>query len=254
MTTQRFYTAEGIILKQQHIGEADQILTLYTPTLGKLRVVARGARRIRSKVGGHVEPLTRILVSLNQGRTLDVVGQVQTLESHRHLRIDLELTITAIYFVDLIESFTTDANPNSALYFLLNHALGWLGKQGTIEVLTIFFKFHLLQLSGYLPELQKCVECGIELKQGHHRYYPSGGGVICSTCHPKHGSILPISVGCLKVLRFINTRNYEDVAQIKLSLILREELQRLLDASIHYILERDIKTTTFLQHVQNLSR
>jgi len=252
--TQRFYTAEGIILKQQHLGEADQLLTLYTPTLGKLRIVARGARRIRSKVGGHVEPLTRVLVSLNQGRTLDVVGQVQTLESHRHLRIDLELITTAIHFADLIDNFTSDANPNSSLYFLLNHALGWLGKQGTIEILTIFFKFHLLRLSGYLPELQKCVECSLELKEGHHRYYPSGGGVICTMCHPEHGGILPISVGCLKVLRFINTRNYEDIAQIKLSLPLGKELQRLLDASIHYILEREIKTTSFLQHVQNMAR
>ena len=73
-------------------------------------------------------------------------------------------------------------------------------------------------------------------------------------CHPEHGGILPISVGCLKVLRFINTRNYEDIAQIKLSLPLGKELQRLLDASIHYILEREIKTTSFLQHVQNMAR
>jgi DNA repair protein RecO (recombination protein O) len=215
--------------------------------------VARGARRIRSKLGGHVEPLTRVLLSLNQGRTLDVVGQGQTLESHRHLRDDLELMAAAIYLAEIVEAFTSDANPNPALYGLLERALGWLGTLGNSEVLVRFFEFHVLNLSGYLPELERCVECQRELKQGGHRYYPAGGGALCLECHPTQGAILPLSVDALKVLRFLRSHDYEEAARLNLSSELTEELQRLLGASIHHILERDVRAAAFLGQVQGLS-
>ena len=250
MTRPRFYNTEAIVLKQMPLGEADRLLTLYTPEYGKLRAVTRGARRVRSKLGGHVELLTRCLLSLNQGSTFYVVGQAQTLESHRHLRENLELVSTGLYLAELVDLFTVEENPNPALYRLLQQALAWLGTQGERELLARFFELHILHLSGYLPELHRCVECQRPLQEGEHRFYPAGGGTLCLVCRPTQGAIMPLPASALKVLRFLRVEEYERVARLRLGPRLEEELEQLLGSYIRHILERDVHAAAFLDHLR----
>ncbi|MDI6814588.1 MAG: DNA repair protein RecO, partial [Dehalococcoidales bacterium] len=91
MSKPRNYQTEAIIIKKIKLGEADRILTLYTPHLGKIRAVARGVRRPRSKLAGHLELLTHSLVSLARGRNLDTITGSQTINSFLPLKSDLQL-------------------------------------------------------------------------------------------------------------------------------------------------------------------
>src|SRR4030043_1551122 len=106
MSKPRNYQTEAIITKKTKLGEADRILTLYTPHLGKIQVVAKGVRRPRSKMAGHLELLTHSLVSLARGRNLDTVTGSQTINSFLPLKSDLWLTSCALYTAQLINQFS----------------------------------------------------------------------------------------------------------------------------------------------------
>lgn len=89
MVQVKLYKTEAIVLKHIPFGEADRLVTLYTPQLGKVRAVAKGARRARSKLAGHLEPLTRVNTLIRRGKTLDTISQSETVTSNLLLRGDL---------------------------------------------------------------------------------------------------------------------------------------------------------------------
>ena len=126
MTTSRFYNTEAVVLRKSELGEADSILTLYTPKRGKLRAVARGVRRPKSKLGGHVELLTYSQMSLSKSRNLDIITQSQTIESFLPLRDDLLRTSQALYVAEIIGQSTAEEEANYPLFKLLVDTLHWL--------------------------------------------------------------------------------------------------------------------------------
>src|SRR5437764_7761795 len=86
---ERVYRTEAIVIRRNEVGEADRILTVYTPHLGKLRIIARGVRKPTSHLAGHVEPFARTTMQLARGQSLDILTQIETVAAFRHLREDL---------------------------------------------------------------------------------------------------------------------------------------------------------------------
>ncbi len=119
MPKPRNYQTEAIIIKKTKLGEADRILTLYTPALGKIQAVAKGVRRPRSKLSGHLELLTHSLVSLARGRNLDTITGSQTISSFLPLKSDLGLASYALYAIELVNQFTAYHIENLHLFRLL---------------------------------------------------------------------------------------------------------------------------------------
>src|SRR5512136_3128624 len=102
MPKPRTYQTEAVIIKKTKLGEADRVLTLCTPDLGKIQAVAKGVRRPRSKLAGHLELLTHSLVSLARGRNLDTIIGSQTINSFLPLKTDLSLASRALYVTELV--------------------------------------------------------------------------------------------------------------------------------------------------------
>ena len=119
MSQPRNYQTEAIIIKKTKLGEADRILTLYTPHLGKIQAVARGVRRPKSKMAGHLELLTHSLVSLARGRNLDTITGSQTINSFLPVKSDLWLTSCALYATELVNQFTAEHIEDHPLFQLL---------------------------------------------------------------------------------------------------------------------------------------
>src|SRR6185295_19423767 len=115
----RVYTTPAIVLRQRKLGDADKILTLYTANFGKVDAVAKGVRKSRSKLGGHVEPLTQATFLLAQGKTLDIVTQVEMIESFQVLRDDLDRLSRALYACELLDKFTEPHEEHFEMYRLL---------------------------------------------------------------------------------------------------------------------------------------
>jgi DNA repair protein RecO (recombination protein O) len=139
MSRPRNYQTEAIIIKKTKLGEADRILTLYTPQLGKIQAVAKGVRRPRSKMSGHLELLTHSLVSLARGKNIDTVTGTQTINSFLPLKSDLRLTSYALYVTELVNQFGAESLENQPLFELLRQTLHRLCLGGDSELVLRYF-------------------------------------------------------------------------------------------------------------------
>lgn len=152
----RTYKTEAIVLKRSNLGEADKLLTVLTPTMGKLRCVAKGVRRLHSRKAPSLELFSRVYIFLARGKALDIVTEANLISSFPHLRSDLERVSYAYQFVELVSAITRENQENEALYVLLAKALAWLDRtsQVTDEGLRRF-QLRLLEYSGFgLPPNQ----------------------------------------------------------------------------------------------------
>jgi len=234
------------------IGEADRLITVYTPYIGKLKTVARGVRKSTSKISGHLEPLTYLTIMVAKGRTLDIISQVETLDSFPALRKDLKLISQAIYMADLIDNFASENESNPDMFQIFLEMLGYL-QIGEGEILLRFFEMKLLENQGYLPELYNCVSCKNPLAPETNLFNHSYGGIMCRSCFKDGASEKhPISVNSIKVLRHIHNNSYQNTRGIKLSKQLSDELSKLLSFYIRHVLERKLKSTEFMNKVARM--
>jgi len=254
MPAPRSYRCEGLTLKKSTLGEADLLVTLFTLEQGKVRAVAKGARRSTSKLVGHLEPLTQSRFSMSYGKSLDYINQVQIIESFAEIKGDLGAVTKALYVAELVDGFGAEANSNPALYTLAVDTLHAIQQNPESEWPLRFFEIHLLAVSGLMPELYRCVECSQTLAPGEHRFSPSVGGTLCSVCQPDNAYVRPLSLRALKVLRLIHRGPLSDVLSLKTDESLTEELKSLTGGNVSYWLEREIRSKSFLDQIQRESR
>lgn len=246
MPRTRTYRTEALVIKTHPLGEADLLLTLYTPSLGKVRAVAKGARKLTSKMIGHLEPLTRVELALAQGRNLDTVTQAQVLDSFAQVKASLEATSRGLYLAELVEGFGVEGVGSPVLYNLLLDCLSALDSPAHPSLVLLYFQLHLLKHSGFMPEFYQCVECHSEIRPGQHRFSPTTGGVLCKDCSLSGKVTMPLSLGALKVLRFLDRSSLEDAMRLRLSQSLEREVWDLLQSTVRYWLERDVRSATFM--------
>ena len=255
MTTQpRIHKTEAIVLRHLPLGEADYLVTLYTPNQGRLRAIARGARKIKSRLGGHLEPLMRSSLLMTRGQSMDSVQQAEVLEGFRAIREDLDRLSQAIYMAELVDASTPEGQANYPVYRLLLEALRSLADSAGSALLP-HFQLRLLGHSGFMPELHRCVECEAALEPDRHRFAPGQGGCICDGCHPQGVSVLPLSLNTLKALRFLQRcERIEDAVRLRLDDETFTEMRRLMEALLQYVLDREPRGTRFLGQVSQGSK
>ena len=247
----RTYRCEGVVLKSVPLGEAGLLVTLYTTTLGTLRAAARGVRKTTSKMVGHLEPLNRVELALATGRGgLDIVTQAQVLETFASLKADLEGSSRGLYLAELVDGFGTERSAGPELHTLLVDTLRFLSDSSDRELTSRHFELHLLRVSGFMPELYRCVECKGELVQGGHRFSPDVGGTLCITCTPPKIRIMGLSVQALKVLRFLHRASLPDLPSLRVQGGLQDEVRGLLSAALVFWLDREVRSRSFVEHLR----
>ena len=159
----RIYRTEAVVLRQRRLGDAGKICVLFTPNLGRIEAVAKGVRRPRSKLAGHLEPLTRVSLLLAKGRSLDTITQAQALDSFAPLREEIERLSRALYVAELVDRMTDAAPDVGGLYRLLVDTIERLGATEALDLAVRWFEMRLLMEQGYQPNLERCVRCNAEL-------------------------------------------------------------------------------------------
>ncbi len=187
------YRDEGVVLRVQKLGEADRIITLLTRRTGRVRAVAKGVRRTRSKFGASVEPGSHVDLQLYAGRSLDIVNQAETITPYGALLVgDYARWTTASAVLETAERLTAEERePAMRLFLLVVGALRALAgpelKRDPSLVLDAFM-LRAMTVAGYAPALWDCARCG---EPGPHRAFSvPAGGVVCATCRPA-GSASP---------------------------------------------------------------
>jgi DNA repair protein RecO (recombination protein O) len=246
MSDPREYQTEAIVIKKTKLGEADSILTFFTPHLGKIQGFAKSLRKPGSKMAGHLETFNHSTVSLARGRNIDTITGAQTIDAFLPLRNDLWLTSCGLYVVELIHQFTAEHQENEALFQLTLEILDRLCRNENKELILRFFEVHLLEYAGYRPQLKECVICHRTLEQNINYFSPAAGGLLCPACNLNQPFSYPLSVNAQKFLKLLQDEDYESIAHVRLDNTLDREIENVISRYFKYILERDIKSTAWL--------
>jgi DNA repair protein RecO (recombination protein O) len=250
MKLPRVYQTEAIIIKRLNLGEADRILTLYTPDYGKVKAVAKGSRRPKSKLGGHVELLTHSILLLARGRNLDIITQAQTINCFLPLKDDLKRMSYGLYISELIDSFTEERIENREIFRLTRDTLQQLTQTATAGITLRYFELRLLDNSGYRPQLKKCANCNKILKPIANYFSSTQGGALCPDCGYQEPLAINLSLNALKVLRLWQSCDYTTATKININAELDFELEHIMRDHIKYILDKQIKSTAWLDKLK----
>jgi DNA repair protein RecO (recombination protein O) len=249
----RTYRAEAIVLKTLDFGEADRILTLLTRHFGKVRVVAKGIRRPTSRLAGHAEPLSHATFQLARGRELDVLTGAETRATYRVLREDLDRIAAGWYLAELADRFTADHAPAAPAFDLLETALRHLEAGHAPPLVCRWWDLHLLDRTGFRPELARCARCSHELAETTNAWSPFDGGVVCQRCIDSSTIGMPaLSVRALKSLRYLLVSDFAAATRLRLDAALERELERHLRSFLQHVLDRDITSARLIDELARL--
>lgn len=250
MPRPRVYNSPAIVLRQRKLGDADKIITVYSASRGKLDAVAKGVRRSRSKLAGHVEPMAHASFQFAQGRNLDIITQVETIEPFTELRDDLDRMSRGLYACELLDRFTEPHHEHFDLYRLLLDTLRRVAARDDVDTPLRYFEMRLLDILGYRPELEACVSCREPLAAVTNYWTAGGGGVACPRCRRDEATVRPISVNAVKVLRLLLHGSWNDVSRVTIEGDLAVELERALLEYARWVLERDVRSAAFIDVVR----
>jgi len=245
----RTLRVEGIILQHTDWGEADRLVTIFTRELGKIRAIAKGVRKPRSRKAGHLEPFTRVSLLLARGRDLFILTQAEASETYPAIREDLVGLGYAAYLVELLSHFTYEEEENPALYRLLANSLARLNHGDEPQRVMHYYEIRLLELVGYRPQLFACAQCEAEIQAEDQYFSATLGGVLCPKCGRHAPGAHPISLDALRYLRHFQRSSYAQAARARISPTIYKEIEILMDFYITHLLEKRLNTPVFLHRM-----
>jgi DNA repair protein RecO (recombination protein O) len=250
----RTYKTRAIVLAHFDLGEADRIITLLTPQDGKLRAIAKGVRRSRSRMGGSVEPFAELDLVLARGRDLDVVTSVAVAHAWLRLRDQLESTATAWYLGELADRAVEERAGAHPVYGLLRRACQLLDDGMAPGRVARWYEAGLADALGVRPELERCVECDRVLESSDaFLWVPTLGGVLCSR-HPRPpAEAATLSLDALKLLRAYRRLDVEALAALRLPAAVEAEVEALMRRYTRFILEREARSLAFVDEVRHVT-
>ena len=174
----------AIVLHSRKWGDADRIITFYTVRAGKIRGIARGARRLRSRLGGMIEPFTLCHLDLfeKSGDSLYRISQVTQDESFAKLRTDLVLMAAAGRMVNLVNALMPDGDAEPKVFEWLESGLRTLVGSRDAAWTTLLFQIRLLGIAGFRPQTEQCATCGHGRHSPLPQFSPIAGGMVCERC------------------------------------------------------------------------
>jgi DNA repair protein RecO (recombination protein O) len=173
-------TDQGIVLRSYPFGEADRVVVLLSPNRGKIRTVAKGVRKTKSRFGGRLEPFTHVDLVVYEGRHLDTITQATVIETFAHMRLDLERVMSAGTMVEAVDAVAQENENSHRLFLLLLRGLKALDQGGGGRDLVSAFLLKLAGVVGVAPALSRCAACG--RGEGLERFSFASGGAVCLNC------------------------------------------------------------------------
>jgi len=251
MPVPRIYHTEAIVLSRFELGEADRVLTLLTPHDGKLKAIAKGVRRPRSRLGGAVEPFAELQLVLARARTFDVITSASVGHAWLRLRDRLESTATAWYLAELAERAVEERAFAYPVYALLKRAYQLLDDGMNPGRVARWYEFGLADALGMRPEVERCVECDRVLEQDEEfRWVPVLGGTMCGRHNPPPTERIVLSLDAVKVLRAYRGLDIEALAGLRLPPQVESEVEMAMRSFTRTVLEREPRSLAFLDEVR----
>ena len=236
------YRDEGVVLRVQKLGEADRIITLLTKRNGRVRAVAKGVRRTRSKFGSSVEPFSHVDLQLYTGRSLDIVVQAESLTPYGDRLVgDYGRYTAGTAVLETAERLTSEEKePSLRLFLLVVGALRSLTERDPSLVLDAFL-LRAMSVAGYAPALTECARCAAP---GPHRAFSvPAGGAVCPACRPAAAASPPPAALALMVDLLTGDWEAAEAADARS----RREASGLVAAHLQWHLERGLRSLPLVE-------
>jgi DNA repair protein RecO (recombination protein O) len=233
------YKDEGVVLKTIKLGEADRIVTIFTRYNGKVRAVAKGVRKTKSRFGARLEPFTQVQLLIHRGRReLDTITGADILVPFKGVRTDFERVTAAAAVAELVEKIMPERERALSVYDLLLGALESVAR-GAENVVPAFL-VKLLSVAGFHPQLSVCAGCGDA--GGLEGFSPALGGVVCVTCWDEDEGAWRIGSDRVALLGTLLTSEFGCVSDPAAAREVTDALRRYAE----YHLERPLKSLQLL--------
>jgi len=234
------FSTSAIVLGGIRLGEADKLITFFTGAGGKLKGVAKGARRMKSRFGAALEPFTHCkLVVFDKGtEKLARIEQCDIIHSFQALREDWGGIERASRMVDLVQQMTPDGQANDAIFDLLLQGLRFLEEKKDPPLSMMLFMSRLIACSGYQPHWEACLKCRLPFKSGKPEalyFSPGAGGALCAKCGRAHVPQIPISQGTRAFLSASQKMDYVRAHRLRPSLQIQKECEAIFKHTLSHI-------------------
>ncbi len=227
---------EAIILGRKNWGEADRLVFAYTKEEGKIKFIAKGSRKIKSKMACHIEPFTIGKYNLLMGKNFPILVGAESSEQNINLTKNLATYKKAAYLIELLDISSEEGVANNNIYIYAKKILLLLNKVDECKqnILISFFEYLILESSGYKPNYACCKKCGISINECDY-YFGSFEGVYCVNCN-KDG--VKISKNVYKILRIFESKNINKIISIKDINIYEKEISEVIYNYLYDILPK----------------
>lgn len=239
------YKTEAIIINRLNLGESDRILTLFSPEIGKIRAIAKGSRKTKSKFGGHTELFSLADFVISTGKSLDVVNDVSLLSNYFSENPDIEKVKSAYYFAEIINRLIPDHAPHPDIYELLIFCLDNMQKTD-ISLIQLIFVSRILISLGIYPELTNCVKCEEKPHKDSIYFSKTGGGLTDKACSLHFEDATSVDENTIKLWRYIATAPLADTLRVKVGTEDVCAATRLANEYIHCATQIDYKSLKVL--------
>ncbi|MTT33274.1 DNA repair protein RecO [Terrilactibacillus sp. BCM23-1] len=242
--------AEGIILRVVDYGETNKIITIYTKEFGKLGLMARGAKKPKSRLASATQHLFYGQFLFSKGKNLGTLYQAETLDPLRQIKNDIFKLAHASYLVEIVDKLTEEQRPYPSLYHLLIKTLLAIEKGLNEEVLTAIFNVKMLSIAGIDATMDRCIHCGNTI--GPFSFSISGGGYLCHDCQMVDEYAIPMTPATSRLLHLFKKITIDQVGSINLKQTTIDQINLILNTYFDQNSGLNLKSKKFLDQMHHL--
>ncbi len=249
-------STEAIVLNRIPLGDTSLLVTVYARSFGKVKLVARGARRPKSRMASSLQPFCVITVSYNrrENRELQHLSKVEPGPFFRHIGEDLTRVGYASAVCELVNRLVLGEEPGEELFRLIIRTLEAIDGLSAEACELLFWRFQLefADIYGTGPEFSTCMGCGKYPEEASVRFSPSLGGVLCRDCQFQDSEAMQLSLGTTRLLSRVREMPLEHLPRLKPVRTSRQEIQRAIRAFYLYQMDdgRELKSLKFLESIE----
>lgn len=249
------YNARAIVLRSIKLSETDKLITFMTEEFGKVKCVAKSARKIKSRFGASLEPMTYVQLIFfgRQNQELYRLNQSDIIQSYQTLTDDLGKLYTGLYFIESVDSMVREHHREPEVFNLLLGALQALKNQSDTDTLCRLFEMRLLTASGYRPQLHHCTVCKAVPDTEWIWFSFHRNSIVCKSCAQRNNLETRFTIGTLKYLNRLITMDFTHIERLKFPKSSRSEIEKITHRILLSHNGREFKSYPFIKNYMEMS-
>ena len=244
---------EGFVIKTQDYSETNKIVTLFSKKYGKLSAMARGAKKLKSRMAAVTQPFIHgeYLIYVNQ-KGLSTIQQGDVLNSFRMVREDILKTAFVAYISELVDKLVDPYQPHFDIYDQFFQTLKWISDDKDIEIAIMMFELKLFKKGGFAPIVDQCVRCGNQ--ENLVSFSIVEGGLLCNQCVSSDNQSIPLPNAGAKLLNIFLNAGIERIGTVSIKPENKKLLRKILDTYYDQYGGYHLKSKRVLEQLKRLEQ